>query len=64
MSAQVDFIDGVYFNRRENRIEKWMDGRLRSCFRAGLKPRYAKQLGMDADPETYPDFPGNSAQER
>lgn len=63
MSAlHPDFFDGVFFNRKENRIEKYRDGQLVTYFRAGLHPSLARRLGMDADPETYPDFPGNSAQ--
>jgi hypothetical protein len=59
---QVDFLDGVFFNRESGHVEKYRDGRLVTHFRAGLCPPLAKRLGMDAPANTYPDLPTNVAQ--
>lgn len=61
---QIDFLDGVFFNRTSGHVEKYRDGRLVTHFRAGLSPPLAKQLGMDAPPDSYPDLPANAAQSR
>lgn len=62
--AQVDFLDGVFFNRASGHVEKYRDGRLVTHFRAGLCPPLAKRLGMDAPAHTYPDLPSNVSQAR